>query len=52
MFERTKCPICRQKFTDHSELQWKICKVITIKEFSGNCLGFDLEYGSPIQDDI
>lgn len=52
MFDKTKCPICRQKFTEHSELQWKICKVITIKEFAGNCLGFDLAYRPSFEDDI
>lgn len=52
MLERTKCPICRQKFIEHSELQWKICKVIIIKEFSGNCIGFDLEYRPSFENDI
>ncbi len=51
MLERTKCPICRQKFTEHSELQWKICKIITIKEFAGNCLGFDVEHAQSFKND-
>lgn len=40
-----KCPICRQKFSEHSELQDKICKIITIKEFAAYCPGFDVQYG-------
>ncbi len=43
LFKSDKCPICRQKFTEHSELQEQICRVIMIKEFSGNCPGFDVE---------
>jgi tRNA U54 and U55 pseudouridine synthase Pus10 len=39
-----KCPICRQKFSEHSELQDKICKIITIKEFAAYCPGFDVQY--------
>jgi hypothetical protein len=44
MIPSTKCPICRQKFTEHSELQEHICKIIMVKEFSGNCPGFDVEH--------
>ncbi len=39
-----KCPICRKPFSEHSELQDKICKVITIKEFAAYCPGFDVQY--------
>ena len=39
-----RCPICRQKFTEHSELQDKICKIITIKEFAAYCPGFDVQF--------
>ncbi|MDE1863017.1 MAG: hypothetical protein KGI33_08905 [Thaumarchaeota archaeon] len=39
-----RCPICRKKFSDHSELQDKICRVITVKEFAGCCPGFDVQY--------
>jgi hypothetical protein len=40
---RTICPICKIKLTDHSELQDKICNII-IKQFSNNCPGFDLQF--------
>ncbi|HMK32412.1 MAG TPA: hypothetical protein VK431_02180 [Nitrosopumilaceae archaeon] len=39
-----RCPICRKKFLEHSELQMKICKVITIKEFANICPGFDVKF--------
>ena len=39
-----RCPICRRKFTEHSEFQDKICKIITIKEFAAYCPGFDVQY--------
>jgi len=39
-----KCPICRKKFEEHSEVQSKICRVITLKEFAANCPGFDIEF--------
>jgi hypothetical protein len=35
--------MCRKQFAEHSGLQEQICKVIMIKEFSGNCPGFDVE---------
>jgi hypothetical protein len=38
------CPICKQKFIEHSELQDKICKMITIKQFANNCPGFDVQF--------
>ena len=43
MIRAIKCPICRQKFTEHSDLQEKICRIILVKEFAGNCPGFELE---------
>jgi len=39
-----KCPICRKKFTEHSEAQEKICKIILIKEFANNCPGYDAQF--------
>jgi len=39
-----KCPICRKKFTEHSELQNKICDIITIKEFAAYCPGFEIQF--------
>ena len=45
MLQYTKCPICRRQFIEHSELQWKICKVILVKEFAGNCPGFEVDQG-------
>ncbi len=44
LIQSAKCPICRQKFTEHSELQEQICKIIMVKEFAGNCPGFDVEH--------
>ncbi|MGH9909692.1 MAG: hypothetical protein ACRD32_03550 [Nitrososphaerales archaeon] len=38
------CPICRKKFTEHSEAQEKICKIILIKEFANNCPGYDTQF--------
>jgi len=41
---RTICPICKIKLTDHSELQDKICNMIIIKQFANNCPGFDVQF--------
>jgi len=41
---QAKCPICKQKFTEHSELQDKICKMITIKQFANSSPGFDVPF--------
>ena len=38
------CPICKQKITEHTEFQDKICKMITIKQFANNCPGFDVQF--------
>ena len=38
------CPICKKKLIEHSELQDKICKIITIKQFANNSLGFDVQF--------
>ena len=42
--KETKCPICKTKFIEHSELQDKICKMITIKQFANNSPGFDVQH--------
>ena len=41
---QAKCPICKQKFIEHSELQDKICKMITVKQFANTSPGFDVEF--------
>ena len=33
------CPICKNKLKEHSELQDKICNMITVKQFANNCPG-------------
>jgi hypothetical protein len=38
------CPICKQKITEHTELQDKICEMITVKQFANNCPGFDVQF--------
>jgi len=38
------CPICKQKIAEHTELQDKICKMITIKQFANNWPGFDVQF--------
>jgi hypothetical protein len=38
------CPICKNKLTEHSELQDKICNMIIIKQFANNCPGFDVQF--------
>ncbi len=43
LFKKTRCPICRKPFAEHSGLQEQICRVIMVREFSGNCPGFDVE---------
>jgi hypothetical protein len=39
---RAICPICKNKLKLHSELQHKVCNMITIKQFANNCPGFDV----------
>jgi hypothetical protein len=38
------CPICKKKLIELSELQDKICKMITIKQFANNSPGFDVQF--------
>ena len=42
--KETRCPICKKKFIEHSELQDKICKMITIKQFANISPGFDVQH--------
>jgi hypothetical protein len=42
--KETKCPICKKKFFEHSELQDKICEMITIKQFANISPGFDVRH--------
>lgn len=44
MDKKGTCPICKKKLVEHSELQDKICKMITIKQFANNSPGFDVQY--------
>ena len=43
VWKGTKCPICKKRFNEHSELQDKICRMITIKQFANNSPGFDIQ---------
>lgn len=38
------CPIYKKKSSEHSELQDKICKMITIKQFANNSPGYDVQF--------
>ena len=42
--KETECPICKRKLIEHSELQDKICKMITIKQFENICPNFDVQH--------
>jgi hypothetical protein len=44
MNHKSMCPICKKKLIEHSELQDKICKMITIKQFANNSPGFDVHF--------
>jgi hypothetical protein len=41
---KSMCPICKKKFIEHSELQDKICRMITIKQFANNSPNFDVQF--------
>ena len=38
------CPVCKKKLAEHSELQDKICEMITIKQFANDSPGFDIQF--------
>jgi len=40
MDKKGTCPICKKKLVEQSELQDKICRMITIKQFANNSPGF------------
>ena len=42
--DKAICPICKNKLTEHSKLQDKICNMIIIKQFANNCPGFDVQF--------
>lgn len=44
MNHQPMCPICKNKLIEHSELQDKICKMITIKQFANSSPGFDVQF--------
>jgi hypothetical protein len=44
MNHKALCPICKKKLTGHSELQNKICNMITIKQFANISPGYDIQF--------
>ena len=38
------CLVCKKKLAEHSELQDKICEMITIKQFANDSPGFDIQF--------
>jgi hypothetical protein len=38
------CPVCKKKLTEHSELQDKICEMITIKQFAIDQQHFNVQF--------
>jgi hypothetical protein len=36
--------VCKKKLAEHSELQDKICEMITIKQFANDSPGFDIQF--------
>jgi hypothetical protein len=44
MDSNATCLICKKKPNEHSELQDKICKMITLKQFANNNPGFDVQF--------
>jgi hypothetical protein len=45
------CPVWIKKLGEHSELQAKICEMITIKEFANDSPGFDIQFRPFFEDD-
>jgi hypothetical protein len=41
MSHKAICPICKKRLFEHSRLQDRICKMITIKQFANKSPGFD-----------
>jgi len=44
MNHKAICPICKKRLFEHSRLQDRICKMITIKQFANNSPGFDVQF--------
>jgi hypothetical protein len=44
MNHETMCPVCKKKLAEHSELQNKICEMITIKQFANDSPAFDIQF--------
>jgi hypothetical protein len=42
--DEAMCLVCKKKLAEHSELQDKICEMITIKQFAGDSPGFDIQF--------
>ena len=42
--DEAMCLVCKKKLAEHSELQDKICEMITIKQFAGDSPAFDIEF--------
>ena len=45
------CPLCKKKLAEHSELQDKICEMITIKQFADDSPGFDIQFRPFFEED-
>ena len=39
-----ECPVCKKKISEHSKLQYKICEMITIKQFANVSPGYDVQF--------
>ena len=50
MNSQTMCSICKKKLIEHSELQDKICKMVTIKQFANNSPDFDVQFRPFLED--
>ncbi|MBD0360162.1 MAG: hypothetical protein ICV56_05560 [Nitrososphaeraceae archaeon] len=51
MNHEAMCPVCKKKFAEHSELQDKICEMITIKQFANDSTGFDIQFRPFFEED-
>jgi hypothetical protein len=51
MNHKAMCPVCKEKLAEHSELQDKICEMITIKQFANDSPGFDIQFRPFFEDD-
>jgi hypothetical protein len=44
-------PICKKRLADYSELQDKICEMITIKQFANDSPSFDIQFRPFFEED-